>query len=117
MAGGTVSIMDSELPERERMWLLRMQAWERSGQSGRVFATEAGVTLSALRYWRGVLIGKGLFSPAKDASPLFQKVSITPPQLVAGCRLRLRNGVVMEVDGGLDGEGLARLLVVAGQLP
>lgn len=109
-------------------WLGRFRRWESSGQTPGAFIAAHGLSKSSFYYWLNKLRRKGVFVPhmppvsfqpvtvvmeeVRPMAPSEEKEVFTP--LIA--RLRLPNGVDMEVSGLAGMAGVGDLLQQAAAL-
>lgn len=109
-------------------WLGRFRRWESSGQTAGTYIAAHGLSKSSFYYWLNKLRRKGVFVPKappvsfqpvtvitdeiRPMAPSEEKEVFTP--LIA--RLRLPNGVDMEVSGLANMAGVGCLLQQAAAL-
>jgi hypothetical protein len=89
------------LTTRQRYWLDHLEACEASGQKMNAYAQAQGLGARALYDARKRLVKQGVLSPARADRPGFQRVRVTAATAAAPCvcRIRLPNGVSIEMSG------------------
>lgn len=98
------------LPEGLRRWLDHIQACESSGQRIHEYAREHGLKQKSLYNAKTRLIKRGILR-SRSRPVTFQRVEVAR-EPAFGCRVRLPNGLVVELDVGFDAGGLGDLLRV-----
>ena len=102
------------LTEKQRYWLRHLRQCEEGGQSLAVYAKECGLDLKNLYRWKSVLAQRGLLG---SSLPGFTPVRVEMAAMTGACRVRLTNGVVVELTQSLAEAPLAALLMTLGRLP
>lgn len=121
----------ASMEEKRRYWREHVRTWKESGLGVTAYARKQGINLKTFHYWRQVLRREENAKPA-----VFQRIEVEPLESKAAsfrmdgegepgvwsarlgdCRLRLPNGVILELTGVVDAEGVGRLLLMAGSLP
>ena len=109
---------DSQVPRarsaRRQFWLDHLRAWRAQGTSLRAYAAANGLSSSSLYRARRRLERRGLLSGSEEAAPAFVPVRVAPPALA--CRVRLPNGVVVEVPEHTERALCATVLECASRL-
>jgi hypothetical protein len=109
--------------ERREFWQMHLRAWATGGGTLKAYAEAHGLSVRSLYGARSRLErGPRSRAVAHDAtSPRFVPVRVTStaaaPSESGMVRVRLRNGVVLEVPVDVDGASCQWLLEVAGRLP
>jgi len=109
--------------ERRQFWQTHLRAWSKEGGTLKTYAEAHGLCVKSL-YRARLRLERQLparTGGAEARSPTFLPVHVTPPAAVASelavVRVRLRNGVVLEIPAEVDGASCQSLLEVAGRLP
>lgn len=97
------------LPDSLRRWFEHIQACERSGQRMYDYAREHGLNQKGFYNAKTRLIKRGILK-SKSGAVSFQRVAVASEPTRFGCRVRLPNGVVIELDMGFDADGPGKLL-------
>jgi len=116
-----------KLAERRRIWREHVRAWQASGLGVTAYARKHDLNPKTFLYWRQSLrrnerkSADRLSATANATQPLFRRLDVvTPPLPVTssegGCRLRLPNGALLELDHLPDADALVRLVAAAGVL-
>jgi len=104
----------SALTEHRRKWLGRLQACEASGKSFTVYASEHGFPIRALYDAKKTLVNKGVLPRTQQKR--FQRVQTATVTADTQWRIRLRNGVMVELSGTVDGGSLSTVLHAVARL-
>jgi hypothetical protein len=100
-----------ELTELQREWLEHLRRWERRGGTLKAYAVSEGVDHRRLYRFRKLLVGKGMYREGEGKRPRFVRAQL---QFQSGpattCRIRFRNGCVVELIGEPRGEVFREIL-------
>ena len=102
------------LTEKQCYWLGHLRQCEERGQSYAAYATECCLDLKNLFRWKSALAKRGLLG---SSLPGFTPVRVEMAAMTGACRVRLTNGVVVELTQPLTEAPLAALLMTLGRLP
>jgi transposase-like protein len=84
------------------LWIKRMQAWERSGQTRAAFCRARGVNRHTFDYWRRLL---------REASGALVPV-VVDDMVSAAIQIALPNGVRLQIAVGTDAAQVGKLVAV-----
>jgi hypothetical protein len=111
------SELRAELTELQRGWLEHLQAWERSGSTLKAYATREGLDHRRLYRFKRLLTNKGSYREGEAMRPRFVRAQVgVESEPVGICRVRFRNGCVVELAGDPSGV-LREILQTVGSLP
>lgn len=85
---------DRQSPE---FWRQLVKKWEASGQTQSAVAKAAGVSVHTFQYWRAKLQAAEAGKPVKSSAFVEVAVSATPRSEATHCRIRIGDGVVVEL--------------------
>lgn len=103
-----------ELTAKQREWLGHIRACESSGESMRAYAEAQGLDLQAFYGWKWRLGRLGVLEKG-ESEPSFRRVEIqTARPRDDMIRIRLPNGVVIEVGAELDVSRVSALVKLLG---
>ena len=103
------------LSDGQRRWLEHIRACEASGQRMSEYAREHGLGQKNFYNAKTRLIKRGILK-SKSAAVSFRRVELAYGPARFGCRVRLPNGVVVELELGSGAGGLGKLLEVVNAL-
>jgi hypothetical protein len=104
----------TELTERQRYWLEKLQACESEGKSLSSYAAEQGFHVGAIYAAKKTLIRKGVL--AQTSGVRFQRVQTQVMNVSKEWRIRFPNGVSVEFSGAADGGSLSTILSTVARL-
>lgn len=107
--------MNEKLTTQQRVWLGHLRACGNGRQTLAAYAAQQGLNVRALYDARKRLKRRGVLPEAVGEGRFVRVTPAEPLPLPAGCRVLLRNGVVVEWLGG--GAELERILQAAARLP
>jgi len=105
---------ESELTERQRYWLEKLQACESEGKSLSSYAAEQGFQVGAIYAAKKTLIRKGVLPEAQRSR--FQRVKTEGLDVGNEWRIRFPNGVSVEFSGTANAGSLATILSTVARL-
>ena len=107
----------NELTQLQRSWLEHLQSWERSGSTLKAYAERHGLDHRRLYRFKRLLTDKGVYGEGAVVSSRFVRAQVdVQDESAPRCRVRLRNGCVVEVDEPSPAL-LAQLLHTVSTLP
>lgn len=108
----------AELRELQSEWLEHLRTWERSGVTLKAYAQGEGLDHRRLYRFKRILTDKGMYREGEATSCRFVRAQFQfESEPVPICRIRLRNGCVVELGGELGGVSLRELLHTVSALP
>jgi hypothetical protein len=108
----------AELTQLQDEWFEHLRRWERSGVTLKAYAQREGLNHRRLYRFKRILSDKGVYREGEAASPRFVRAQIhVEREAVSLCRIRFRNGSVVELGGELKGVALRELLHTVSALP
>ena len=92
------------MPEKQKNWIERIKAWEKSGISQREYCREKNISFSAFQYWRKRL---------KKKPEQFVEIRVKPVEQsdYSTTIIELPNGIILEIEK-TDFEAVKRLLLL-----
>jgi hypothetical protein len=112
------SELRAELTQLQGEWLEHLRRWERSGVTLKAYAQREGLNHRRLSRFKRILSDKGVYREGEALSQRFVRAQIElEHEAVSLCRVRLRNGCVVELGGEVRGVFLRELLHTVGTLP
>ena len=110
--------LHEELTELQREWLEHLQAWERRGGTLKAYAAQEGLDHRRLYRFRKILQRKGVYREGEAKRPRFVRAQLQlQSEAVGMCRIRLRNGCVVELASEPSGLALRDILHTVSALP
>lgn len=104
------------LSKSQSEWLEHIRACEAAGQTMVEYARARGLKLKSFYNARRWLIKCGVLSP-RPTAPVFRRVQVVPADGGDGvCRLRLRNGVIVDLGPRCDLVWLSSVLALVSRL-
>ncbi len=91
----------AELTELQSEWLGHLRAWEQSGVALKAYAEFAGVDHRRLYRFKRLLTDKGVYREGQASSPRFVRAEVEFENEAVRCRVRFRNGCMVELGGEL----------------
>ena len=108
----------AELTQLQSEWLEHLRNCGRSGLALKAYAQREGLNHRRLYRFKRILTDKGVYREGECASPRFVRAQIELEREPASrCRVRFRNGCVVEFGGELNGVALRELLHAVGTVP
>jgi len=108
----------AELTQLQGEWLEHLRNCERSGLALKAYAQREGLNHRRLYRFKRLLTDKGVYREGEALSQRFVRAQIhVEHEPVSLCRVRFRNGCVVELGGELNGVALRELLHAVGTLP
>ena len=108
----------AELTQLQGEWLEHLRNCERSGLALKAYAQREGLNHHRLYRFKRLLTDKGVYCEGEAVSPRFVRAQIEyERESISLCRVRLRNGCVVELGGEVRGVFLRELLHAVGTLP
>jgi len=104
----------TELTERQRYWLKKLQACESEGKSLSSYAADQGFHVGAIYAAKKTLIRKGVLPQASGVR--FQRVQTQAMNVSDEWRIRFPNGVSVEFSGSTDSGSLSTILSTVARL-
>lgn len=105
MVGGKAS--------REVYWRGQVSAWERSGESVRVYCGSRGLSEASFYFWKRELKRRDAGASSGMSAPVFAEVRLTPSAArEALIEIAFAGARRVQVHPGFDEETLARVLAV-----
>ncbi len=104
----------SSLTEHQRKWLQRLQACEASGKSFTEYAAEHGFPVRELYDAKKTLVNKGVLPRTQQKR--FQRAETMAVINDTEWRMRLPNGVTVDLSGTVDAGSLSTVLKTAAGL-
>ena len=104
----------TELTERQRYWLEKLQACETEGKSLSSYAAEQGFQVGAIYAAKKTLMRKGALPPSSGVR--FQRVQTQAMNVSKEWRIRFPNGVLVEFSGAADAGSLSTILSAVARL-
>jgi hypothetical protein len=101
-------------PEKEKFWRVTMGEAEQSGKTVRQFCAEKGLKENQFYAWRREL--KLRDAEARHGTGFVELVTGAKEGGTGGIRIRLGNGLSIEMERGFDGETLKAALAIAGEV-
>lgn len=113
---------------KQRLWLRRLERWQRSGLSVRDFCARHRLSEPSFYAWRRLLAERGLLAPADAASAAQPDTGPTTPLFVAATladtgatprplEILLPDGLAVRVAAGFDAATLRQLLALLREQP
>ena len=89
----------NDLTQLQRSWLEHLQSWERSGSTLKAYAKRHGLDHRRLYRFKRILTDKGVYGEGAPVSRRFVRAQVEKQdESSTTCRVRFRNGCVIEVD-------------------
>ena len=108
----------AELTQLQSEWLEHLRNCERSGLALKAYAQREGLNHRRLYRFKRILTDKGVYREGEARSARFVRARIqVEHESVSVCRVRFRNGCVVELGGELSGVALGEVLHAVGTLP
>ena len=108
----------AELTELQGEWLSHLRAWEQSGGSLKSYAEYAGVDHRRLYRFKRILTDKGVYREGEEKRRRFVRAEVQfQSEPLWSCRVRFRNGCVVEFGGEFRATALRELLQAVSTLP
>ncbi len=108
----------SELTQLQRSWLGHLQSWERSGSTLKSYAERHALDHRRLYRFKRILTDKGIYREGEAVSRRFVRAQVEPMgESSTMCRVRFRNGCVMELVGETNPVVLREVLHTLSMLP
>ncbi len=104
----------TELTERQRYWLEKLQACESEGKSLSSYAAEQGFHVGAIYAAKKTLMRKGVLP--QTPSVRFQRVQTQAMNISSEWCVRFPNGVSVEFSGAADAGSLSTILSTVARL-
>ncbi|RLA26571.1 MAG: hypothetical protein DRR11_19590 [Gammaproteobacteria bacterium] len=104
----------TELTERQRYWLKKLQACESEGKSLSSYAADQGFHVGAIYAAKKTLIRKGVLPQASGVR--FQRAQTQAMNVSDEWRIRFPNGVSVEFSGAADAGSLSTILSTVARL-
>ena len=104
----------TELTERQRYWLKKLQACELEGKSLSSYAADQGFHVGAIYAAKKTLIRKGALP--QTPSVRFQRVQTQAVSIGSEWRVLFPNGVSVEFSGSTDSGSLSTILSTVARL-
>jgi hypothetical protein len=101
-----------QLSQHQRYWLEHLRACEAAGQTLVDYACAQGLQVKALYNAKSRLRKQGLLA-SKSTPAVLRRVQVVSPVADWQCRVRLANGVVVELAAGCDWQWLFSVLAAA----
>ena len=112
------SELQGELTQLQSEWLEHLRRCEQSGLGLKAYAQREGLNHRRLYRFKRILTDKGVYREGEAVSARFVRARIDfQSEAVSRCRVRFRNGCVLELGGELNGVVLRELLHTVGTLP
>jgi hypothetical protein len=112
------SELQAELTQLQSEWLEHLRRCEQSGLGLKAYAQREGLNHRRLSRFKRILTDKGVYREGEALSQRFVRAQIEfEREAVSLCRVRLRNGCVVELGGEVRGVFLRELLHTVGALP
>ena len=108
----------AELTELQSEWLEHLRGWERSGLRLTAYARREGIDHRRLYRFRRLLTDKGVYREGEVVSARFVRAQVQlESEPVSMCRVRFRNGRVVELGGEPSAVVLREILHTVATLP
>lgn len=108
----------AELTELQSEWLEHVRAWERSGLRLTTYARREGLDHRRLFRFRRLLADKGVYREGESVSQRFVRAQVRfESEPASMCRVRFRNGCVVELAGEPSAAAFREILQTVGALP
>lgn len=108
----------AELTELQSEWLEHLRGWERSGLRLSAYARREGLDHRRLFRFRRLLTDKGVYREGEAVSRRFVRAQVQlESEPASRCRVRFRNGCVVELGGEPSAAALREILHTVGTLP
>ena len=108
----------AELTQLQSEWLEHLRKCERSGLALKAYAQREGLNHRRLYRFKRILTDKGVYREGEALSARFVRARIHVEREPASvCRVRLRNGCVVELGTEVGGVFLRELLHTVSTLP
>lgn len=92
-------------PAKREQWAKRFERFEKSGQTVAEFCRDEGVSAASFYQWRQKLGSFGRKrkpgSRRRKGASAFQRLHVSPPDVSSGVRVRLPDGMVLELGSDL----------------
>ena len=112
------SELRAELTQLQSEWLEHLYTCERSGLTLKAYAQREALDHRRLYRFRRILTDKGMYREGAAASRRFVRAQFQfESEPVSRCRVRFRNGCVVELGGECGGVSLRELLHTVSALP
>lgn len=112
------SELRAELTQLQSEWLEQLRTWERSGVTLKAYAQCEGLDHRQLYRFKRLLTDKGVYCEAEAASRRFVRAQFQfEGEPMSSCRIRFRNGCVVELAGEPSGLALREILHTLSALP
>ena len=105
---------ESDLTERQRYWLEKLQACESEGKSLSSYAADQGFHVGAIYAAKKTLIRKGVLPQTSGVR--FQRVQTQAMNVSNEWRIRFPNGMSVEFCGSTDTGSLSTILSAVARL-
>ena len=105
---------ESDLTERQRYWLEKLQACESEGKSLSSYAADQGFHVGAIYAAKKMLIRKGVLP--QTSGMRFQRVQTQAMNVSNEWRIRFPNGMSVEFCGSTDTGSLSTILSAVARL-
>lgn len=108
----------SELTQLQRGWLEHLQSWEQSGSTLKTYATRHNLDHRRLYRFKRILTDKGVYREGEAVARRFVRARVeVEDEPVTMCRVRFRNGCVVELSGKPSAGALREILHTVSTLP
>ena len=108
----------SELTQLQRSWLEHLQSWERSGSTLKAYAERHALDHRRLYRFKRILSDKGVYREGEAMSRRFVRAQVeVRDESVTTCRVRFRNGCVLEFGVEPSAVALREILHTVATLP
>jgi len=105
---------ESELTERQRYWLKKLQACESEGKSLSSYAADQGFHVGAIYAAKKTLIRKGVLPQTSGIR--FQRAQVEAVKVGSEWRIQFPNGISVAFSGSADAGSLSTILSTLARL-